>query len=241
MTVRLVERKKVCSNPDCPRGPGPQPWSHFRARSRWEDGSVRNVQSRCGVCMAAGDRSRRAARPLTEAQRVADRALRREQYHARMADPDYRARRRAEQTDAYRERYRRDPEYARRNIESSRRYQAKIRADPVRYEEMKAKARARRQARKNERQRMLPTGPLRDWLEREIRSLSSAHANDQFSGASLLCTRGDVHPRTLRRWRREQDVVEMDSVDRFACRYGEPDLLRDLYPDLYEFDEDRAA
>jgi hypothetical protein len=43
----MAERSKVCA--DCKES---KPWSEYGARTRWEDGSVRNVQACCRVCNA---------------------------------------------------------------------------------------------------------------------------------------------------------------------------------------------
>lgn len=49
-SLRLVERTKVCSLPDCPNAGQPQPWSNFYPRKRWPDGTTRTVRAECKAC-----------------------------------------------------------------------------------------------------------------------------------------------------------------------------------------------
>jgi hypothetical protein len=58
-----AERTKVCANPDCHARGNAQLWSAFYAKTKWEDGTMRQPHSRCKECQHTEYRRRRAADP----------------------------------------------------------------------------------------------------------------------------------------------------------------------------------
>jgi hypothetical protein len=53
--TKVAERTKVCNGCQTTK-----PWSAFRAKTRWPDGTVRRVESRCITCRNAAARARMA-------------------------------------------------------------------------------------------------------------------------------------------------------------------------------------
>lgn len=202
---RLGTLTKVCSTCKAPK-----PWTDFYPRRKWPDGTVRLVQSSCKVCSRiALEEIRKAKRKAKEPRLLKlEREYQRAYYRRKRKDPEYRARR------------------AKANAEWRRRHGV---VDGP-YE--------RRVSRLDRQQRdapapMLPIGPFSDWLEREIRLVGRDLPDDAGHGAAtLIAIRGGVDPRRVHAWRRENKTIPLDSFDSFACEYGEPSLLADLYPDL---------
>lgn len=75
-----------------------------------------------------------------------------------------------------------------------------------------------------EREPRLPIGPFREWLHNEIEARQSAVVVSELTG---------VDGRTMNRWLRESNSVGLDLVDRMLCGCDQPEVLRDLYPELY--------
>lgn len=72
-------------------------------------------------------------------------------------------------------------------------------------------------------QRMVPVGPFREWLR------------DQDEATEPLAQRIGMDPRQVRGYLRgEFEEVNIDTVDRVFVTVGEPMLLRQVYPELYE-------
>ncbi len=97
----------------------------------------------------------------------------------------------------------------------------------ARNKQNRAKAAARKRAEglvDREGSRRLPIAPFRGWLV-------SLGRTDKDLGAML-----GVDPRRIYEWRVMADYVWLDSADRSFCRFGDPTLLKELYPFLYEFD-----
>jgi hypothetical protein len=83
-----------------------------------------------------------------------------------------------------------------------------------------------------ERPGLLPIAPFRQWLTDRQRH---AAATSDDPNAYLSIKLG-VGVDTLGRWLwSTQQHIGLDRVDRCLCRWGDPGLLRDLYPDLYAF------
>jgi hypothetical protein len=76
--------------------------------------------------------------------------------------------------------------------------------------------------------------PWRQWLWRQLESFGGI----KNGGMNELSWRCDVDPRAIHRWLRDSDRVDLDSVDRALCAFGTPWVLRDLYPHLYQFDDE---
>lgn len=86
---------------------------------------------------------------------------------------------------------------------------------------------------------------IRVWLRAQI----ELHGGAQ-NGNRIFCEHvkaSGVFPnadRTVYRWLYETDMVDFDTFDRFVCAYGQPWVLRELFPHLwddlppYEDDED---
>ena len=77
----------------------------------------------------------------------------------------------------------------------------------------------------------IPAPPMRAWL----RGLIVRYDGDRAHVAALLgVTVGNldvlIRPR-------ERLCVRLDTVDRLFCNAGEPWRLRELYPELFEFEE----
>lgn len=70
---------------------------------------------------------------------------------------------------------------------------------------------------------LLPIGPFREWVSEQLET-----------GVALFCERASVTDRIVWRWFNESERIELDSVDRVICALGEPQLLAELYPELYE-------
>lgn len=75
-----------------------------------------------------------------------------------------------------------------------------------------------------ERQDRLPIGPFREWLNCEIEARGSMALVGDLAG---------IAERTIYRWLNEADNVEIDSADRVLCACDQPEVLRELYPELY--------
>ncbi len=73
--------------------------------------------------------------------------------------------------------------------------------------------------------RRLPIAPFRGWL-------LSFGLSDQELGKRL-----GFDSRRIYEWRVVSDYVMLDSADKSFCRSGDPGLLKELYPFLYEFDQ----
>jgi hypothetical protein len=67
---------------------------------------------------------------------------------------------------------------------------------------------------------LLPIGPWRGWVEDQLSRMST---ND-------LAERLGVDQRVLFRWRVENTQIRLDKVDAALCRFGDPNLLNELYP-----------
>lgn len=100
------------------------------------------------------------------------------------------------------------------------------------------RARARRMERKrngapvdSEKAIRLPIGPFRSWLV-ELEAKSSRR-----DVAALL----GVDQKRIYAWLNTAVVIYLDSVDSALCRAGDSYLLGELYPELYQSDEERAA
>lgn len=77
----------------------------------------------------------------------------------------------------------------------------------------------------------LPVAPLRRWI------------NEQFQDGHTMTTLAEklgVPDRTVRAWLYERDLARLDAVDAAFCRAGDPGLLRELWPEIFEF-ADAAA
>lgn len=77
---------------------------------------------------------------------------------------------------------------------------------------------------------LLPIGPLRTWLRRQIAlvgdlgefaRLMERDSNDQRMGRRVYA------------WLHESKYVRLDALDRALCNYGQPGVLREIYPHLY--------
>lgn len=83
-----------------------------------------------------------------------------------------------------------------------------------------------------EAQTFLPIGPFREWLLDQIERLGSM---------AVLADALGLDDKTIRRWLDEHDRVHLDHADRAFCRLDEPQLLRELYPAIYDAPEVDAA
>jgi hypothetical protein len=79
--------------------------------------------------------------------------------------------------------------------------------------------------------RRLSLAPWRAWL---LQALA------QEDGQASLANRLDVDQRRLYTWLHDGSYVCLDTVDRALCAYGSPGALRDIYPHLFEFDEEQG-
>jgi hypothetical protein len=77
--------------------------------------------------------------------------------------------------------------------------------------------------------RYVPVGPLADFLETRLATAE----------ADAVAARFGIEERVLYRIRyREYTRINMDTVDRMLCNAHLPGMLRELYPELYDFPED---
>lgn len=167
MSVALVKRMKLCPDPLCEHAGQPQPWGNFGVRSRWEDGTVRNVAAYCKVCHNRRNREDRGeiavARAVIEEwgtlrdahgrdllaevrDRIASRksrvlASQRERHARYRQDPEWVERERTYQRERTRERYQTDPEFRLRSLAARKRSWERIKADPERHREFLDKRR----------------------------------------------------------------------------------------------------
>lgn len=78
----------------------------------------------------------------------------------------------------------------------------------------------------------LPIEPWREWLH----ARSAEYGDDERLAADL-----GVWARRLFGWRYDNKTVPLDSVDAALCHIGQPWMLRELYPELYQFDDEEQA
>lgn len=81
-----------------------------------------------------------------------------------------------------------------------------------------------------ERKMRLPIGPWRAWLLNAEASIEAS--NHQ----ATLAARLNISERRLWSWTRDQRQrsVDLDLVDQAVCAWGDPRILREVYPELYE-------
>jgi hypothetical protein len=85
---------------------------------------------------------------------------------------------------------------------------------------------------------MLDAGPFVAWLHSELERLGTAHD----SPLGHIANQVGVHPRRVRTLLAANERLYLDTVDRWLCALDRPELLADLYPDLYVFaDRERTA
>lgn len=203
------------------------PWSAFYPRVRHPDGAVAGVRSKCKLCESteAQERWQRIA-----AGDHSDMLAKRRVYHAqRMAsDPEYAARVRETARENARLRYQHDEEYREQQKAKAR---ARNRDPRSRAREREQRRRAR-QERKRETSRRLPSEPWRTWLRSQ---------QWRFETTTEFATWLGVDESGLTRWLDGTNGILLDTADAVLCRIGEPQLLMELWPELYDFNEERAA
>lgn len=79
---------------------------------------------------------------------------------------------------------------------------------------------------------LLAIDPFRAWLWDRMLEMRASY-DDPYE---TMCMRIGVTAKTLSRWLNDPEArsVNLDSVDRCFCRWGDAGLLRQLYPEVYE-------
>lgn len=90
-------------------------------------------------------------------------------------------------------------------------------------------------------QQRLTIGPLRSWLRQQVQI--EGLRDPLCDGHGVLAHKLGIHPRRLWGWLNDPDQkrVTLDAVDAAFCSFGDPSLLRDIYPELYPWDEQERA
>jgi hypothetical protein len=76
----------------------------------------------------------------------------------------------------------------------------------------------------------LPPGPFVEWIHGQVR----AHGGQEPCAIALGISVDNLHRLTRTTEAQAVKTVRLDMVDRVFCNVGEPWLLRELYPELYE-------
>lgn len=221
--TRFPDRKKVC--PACETE---KPWRDFYPLTRWPDGLVKSVRSKCKLCESAIAQARWREQ-VAAADREAFLAERRRYYHERRAiDPGFVANLRLHSREYTRWRYWNDPEFRAQNIARSVAFNRSARGRAL---QQRRRARARRE-RQREPNVQLESRPWQEWLlefRREFETTTDLARHIGFDEA------------TVRRWLDGGEGVTLDRADRVLTHIGEPGLLMVLWPGLYDFNEEAAA
>jgi hypothetical protein len=198
-----LERTKTCANPDCHMAETAQPWSNFYAKTKWEDGTMRQPHSRCKECHKASYRARRVKDPETH------RRYRRNYYNKNTALELNRCRER-------REAIQQDPEARAALLESKRRrYRVQHNVPPERW---RFEHRERQSRRTGE---TLPAAPFREWMRRGLREAGG--------DMTVLATMLDISLETVRRVVNGRvKTVDLGTVEAALCAHGSRSL-NDLY------------
>jgi hypothetical protein len=101
-------------------------------------------------------------------------------------------------------------------------------------ERMLAKQRTSPYAVDRERHIRLDGDPWRVWLWHQIDAFGGLNQG----GMNELSQRTNTPQRVIHRWLRESKRVDLDVVDRALCAFGTPWVLRELWPELYAFDDE---
>lgn len=80
-----------------------------------------------------------------------------------------------------------------------------------------------------------PIGPFRDWLRPQLAVLELTYPPR--NALSVLAKRLGTTGGQITKWLEEGELVQHDSVDLVLCHAGEPWLLREFWPHLYETEE----
>jgi DNA-binding XRE family transcriptional regulator len=79
---------------------------------------------------------------------------------------------------------------------------------------------------------LLEIGPISGYLNRQREKFETAEGLAKFLGLT---------PKTVGKiLEREQKTSSLDTVDRILCAFKDPHMLRELYPELYDYDEIEA-
>lgn len=211
----------------CPACQRVLPWSAFYPRERHPDGAVAKVRSKCKMCESSIAQERWQQIAGSDHR---DLLAERRAYHAhRMAtDPEYAARVRQTARENARLRYKHDEEY-RERMKAEARERSK---DPRRLARERDLRRQAREARNRETSCRLPAEPWRAWLR--------SHQG-RFETSTEFAAWLGVDESSLRKWLDGTNGVRLDAADAALCRAGEPHMLMELWPELYDFDEEQAA
>lgn len=212
---RYPDRTKAC--PACGRE---KPWSAFYPRARTDAGYVLKVRSKCKLCESGVAQAKWEERAAVDHSEV---NAERRAYHAeRMAtDPEYAERVRKVNRDNARLRYQTDEEH-RERLKAERREAGRT----PRARELERRRRAKaRQERAAETNRRLDGAPWTAWLR---------HLEHRFETTTDMADWLGVDESLLRRWLDGRAGLKLDTADAVLVRIGEPGLLMDLWPELYE-------
>lgn len=150
--------------------------------------------------------------------------------------------RRAECRDRMRRKYQQDAEWRESKLARTREYREQLRQDPQAWAEYVARARES-QAAYRRRQGIgvsevhtlapdrevgghIDIAPFRAWLLEQI-----PRCDDD---RGVLADRLGTSERVIYRWLHESRSIQLDTLDAALCSWGDPFLLAELHPELYE-------
>lgn len=217
ITDTRLARTKICIDERCARRGTAQPWSAFYVARYNDDGTVGNVKPYCKVCANRRRREQKSKRGgRTPEQREAHKLYLRAYNTQKRQDPDYVEAERRRTADGRRRRGEAQGDYRPRPIVDT------------------------------EGTRRLPIAPLRAWLQQQLAFIGSKAlaAPVELAQVGMLTPLADLAQRLgvpekrLYCWLHINDTfVTLDHVDQALCNWGDPLLLRELYPEIYEVEE----
>jgi hypothetical protein len=90
----------------------------------------------------------------------------------------------------------------------------------------------------------LPVEPIRKWLTEElgVPPIDAKLTREDKGKVKQIAQWLRTNDRQIHRWRSgESETTDFDAFDRCLCEAGIPWKLRELFPDLWAFDDDVAA
>jgi hypothetical protein len=225
---------------DCPRCERHLEATHFHAKTRFEDGSIRTRQTLCKECGRERQRELGGHRPQSAMSKAERKRRRRERYVAMMADPERAERQRnakREQARRRRERAKTDPAVDAAIRAATKRHYDRIRSDPELWQLKLIDQRIRYRGETDP--RFLHSVANGAWHP-------GAHLESIVPADPFLAYLGDAFPeaspeqledltgipsRRFREFTYGKAVVSLDLVDRaLTLGLGRPDLVAALYP-----------
>ena len=111
--------------------------------------------------------------------------------------------------------------------------QARRRAENPELELERVRRSKRKRKLDREGRRRLAIEPWRQWMLDQISDLDLRGVEHPLAE---LAQQLGVHDRVVYAWLHERPTVQLDAVDEALCQFGDPQALRDLYPELYDND-----